>query len=194
MNYFALGVSLYALTIFVRNLPAALRRRSENGFSLVEMMVVCLIVTVLACVALPSANSFQRALSTRNAVARLRSLSSAEGWYSTLYKNGYATPAGLTARAPLAGCDFPAMLAPDVNSVFALGAISGYTFHFAAGTPQETPASGCTAAGFSGFTAFAVPINPGVTGTRSFFLDSSGIIRFRDDGTVPGPTDAPYLQ
>ena len=65
------------------------------------------------------------------------------------------------------------MTAADlIDSVLATGAKTGYTFTYAPGTSNLS------------YTLTAQPATAGVTGQRTFFTDSSGVIRANATGTA----------
>jgi type IV pilus assembly protein PilA len=132
-----------------------------SGFTLVELMIVIAIISVLVSIAVPNLLDARIRANETAAIGGLRALITAQ----TLFREAdrdmdgvfdYAT--SLTELGPSVG--------RYVDEVLASGTKQGYFF-------QVLP-------GADGFTwcATAEPQVPGKSGSRHFFVDESGTIRY----------------
>ena len=143
-------------------------RKTEKGFSLIELLIVVAIILIIAAIAIPNLLRSKMAANEASAVGSLRSINTACVSYSTTYGQ---FPDTLVKLGPPAAPPATAAAADLIDSVLASGVKSGYTFTF--------NAPGTTAGGAVG-TTYDVNANPttaGVTGQRHFFTNQTGVIR-----------------
>ena len=148
-------------------------RNAKKGFSLIELLVVMAIILILGAIGLPN---MLRSIMTANetsAVESLRMLNEAAIQYSLSY-GGY--PTALTQMGPSStpaatgGTVAYPGAADLIDSRMVTGIKSGYNFNWVAG---PTDALNHTVS----YSITATPIYPGVTGQRTFYTDTTGIIR-----------------
>ncbi len=156
--------------------------RKQKGFSLIELLIVVAIILIIAAIAIPNLLRSRIAANESSAVGSMRSINTAQVTYASTYPDkGFA--AALTALGPPAdGTPVSSTNAGLLDNV--LGCTtqpcskSGYKFALAGGGPA--------------YTSNGDPITVGQTGQRSFFSDSSGVIRYKSDGSTPATaTDSP---
>lgn len=127
--------------------------KTHKGFSLVELLVVCIIISVIAAIAIPSILASRRAANEASAIQTLRTINSAEGTYTST--NGSNNTFGSLNQLSSAG-----ML--DATFVGTTFTKSGYTFvHTLPATPTA-------------FCADALPVAS--LGVRTFGINNSGLI------------------
>ena len=146
--------------------------KRQEGFTLIELMIVVAIIAIIAAIAIPSLLNARKAGNEASAISSLRTLTTVSEQYRTRFQT-YPL-GGLTA---LSGAGY-------IDTV--LGAAepslkSGYRFDY-------------TCTGATMWSCTAVPDNVGTTGDRAFFVDQSGVIRFDAAGGVPNSTSSPIDQ
>lgn len=143
--------------------------RKNSGFSLIELLIVVAIILILAAIAIPKMLQARMAANESSAVSSLRTITTAQVTYKIA--NPVYAP-DLDALGP-ANADLLTELlgsAPFQHS--------GYTFS-TTGTADQ-------------FTADAVPMDPGVTGTRSFCTSTPASIQYSISGTCD-PNTSPSM-
>lgn len=138
---------------------------SVMGFTLIEIMIVVAIVIVLLTLAVPN---ILRSRVIANEGAALGNLRAINNGCQLYHINEEKYPESLSA---LAQTD-PPYLDPNLAS----GEKQGYNFTYSRVVDNDH------------FTVNANPISTGLLEGRYFYLDESGIIRFRSD-TPAGPSD-----
>ena len=152
-------------------------RNKQNGFSLIELLIVVAIILIIAAIAIPNLMRSKMAANEASAVASLRTLNTSIVAYQTTYATD---PASLASLGPAAT---PSSTAADlVDNLLGVDPAqkSGYTITY---TPvAATP--------ITQYTILAAPQSTS-TGQRQFFTDQSGVIRQTTDGTTPTASSTP---
>ncbi len=133
----------------------------RKGFTLVEIMIVVAIIALLAAIAIPNLLRARLNANESTAIAALRTISTACESYRSA-QNPVSYPASL---AILSGAT-----PPYIDATLGTGTKSGYTFTYTQVSANQ-------------HTCVAAPVTANVTGTRSFFVDESGVIRVGTDAT-----------
>ena len=165
--------------------------RKQTGFSLIELLIVVAIILVIAAIAIPNLLRSRIAANEASAVGSLRSINSAMITYVSTYPTlGY--PYYLSNLGP--GTSGPCLASPSNACLLddVLGAASP-----GGGIDTPNPKSGYY---FFAYTVYSTPIpvfywssaDPisAKTGTRHFYSDASGAIRYNTT-TSATSADAP---
>lgn len=137
-------------------------RRSQAGFSLIELLIVVGIILVLAAMAIPNLIRSKISANEASAVSSLHTINTAQTTYSIAYPDvGYSDD--LTKLAmPTAGQPVSSNAAGLLDWVLGCAsqpcAKAGYNFTI----------SGTTGTPISAYTVTAVPLTEGQTGIRGF--------------------------
>lgn len=150
--------------------------RKQEGFSLIELLIVVAIILIIAAIAIPNLLRARMAANESSAVASVRTVTTGEITYETAYPTvGYA-PALLNLGGALgAACVPSSTTACVIDSVLANNGNpagsgkSGYSF---------TSGTGTVAGGLNvGYTILAVPAQINQTGIRAFCAEEDAVIR-----------------
>lgn len=155
--------------------------RHEEGFSLVELLIVVAIILVIAAIAIPSLLRSKIAANQASAIESLRVLGSSEVTYAAIYGNGYSTTLAALGPVPAGAVATPSA-AGLVDDLLANGSKSGYEFIY---TPTLLDSTGR----YNGFTIQANPQVAGTSGNDFYYEDQTHLIRMNTTAQA-GSTDS----
>jgi len=151
----------------------------DEGFTLVELMIVMSVMLILMVMIIPNAMKMLRSANQTSAVQTMRNIGSAEVQYSSAYpSNGFSCT--LTALGGVPGSGPPSTTAAQVldPNLAASGTKSGYTFAISNCTKVQVAGQDQ----ITGYQVTAVPNSVGKTGDRGFCMDENNLIKFDPAG------------
>jgi len=148
--------------------------RAQRGFSLIELLIVVGIILVIAALALVSLMQAKIAANEAAAVNAMKTLNTGNVTYAADCPSiGYA--ASLADLGPGAGgCTGGANITDPILGV-AAPTRSGYSFTYA-----PTAVGGLN----TSYSLNGDPLNQGVSGTRHFYSDQTGVIHYAEAGSA----------
>ena len=156
--------------------------RDQQGFSLIELLIVVAIILVIAAIAIPNLMRSRIAANQASAIESCRMINTAEAAYYTSYGIGYSSSL-IQLAPPAAGALANASAAGYLDSVLAGGVKSGYLYVYTPATPDP-------AGHYQHYSVNANPSQPGISGTSYYFTDYTLVIRGRNGGPASAADSA----
>lgn len=137
--------------------------RSHKGFTLVEIMIVVAIIALLAAIAIPNLLRARHNANEAASIGALRTISTAAESFRAAQ-----TPPTYPASLAALGAAVP----PYIDANLSAGSKQGYNYAYNLVNANQ-------------YTCTGTPATAGVTGTRIFFVDETGVIRLNNAAGAP---------
>jgi len=154
------------------------RRRTQRGFSLIELLIVIAIILIILSIALPQMSKSRMNAQEMAAVAEMSTINKAEVQYYSQFGQ-YATSLSQLGPPPSGGAAEGPQAAGLIPGGLASGASGGYNF-----TITQSA---------QGYAVSAVPKVFNSTGRRTFYSDQSNVTR-QNWGQDPATPNSPELK
>ena len=166
------------------NMPHKKTLHKNQGFSLIELLIVVAIILIIAAIAIPSMLRSKQSANEASAVSTMRLISTAEATYSASYgtTNGFA--AQLALLGPGVPCDASHACLVDSNLGCAAEPCLRDGYNFFVMSDGNAP--------FADYAVTATPQFWGGTGSKNFCATEDSVLRYELGGAASKGSVIPH--
>lgn len=146
--------------------------KKQNGFSLIELLLVVTIILIISAIAIPSYLRSRLQANEASAIASVRMINTTAVTYASTYAD-VGFPANLSNMGGASPCAASSTTACLLDDVLASGTKNGYSFVWTGDGAKPS---------FS-YAITATPVAVGSSGQRMFCSDTAGVIRYDPSGS-----------
>ena len=152
--------------------------KKQEGFSLIELLIVVVIIGIIAAIALPNYLAARRSANEASSVSALRTLHGANAGYRVTVGNGQFAP-------DLAALNTANLIDSTLaNATVGGGPKNGYFYTYNGTGVTNTPSV------FSVISEPSIKAPPLATGSRQFLISEEGVVYASPDATTAPSIDA----
>jgi prepilin-type N-terminal cleavage/methylation domain-containing protein len=160
--------------------------RKENGFTLIEILIVIAIIGILVVGAIPNLLRARMSAQEAGAIGACKTIAAAQIDY-----NNNTNPHTYATSLSILGSGFMAGGVHYLDDNLSRGSRMGYLFTLVAAGQVNIP--GEIFPSYTTWSATAWPIVYRSTGVRSFYIDETAVIRSSDIGGICGFQEMPSI-